>query len=174
MDIPIFGWIFPLRTLVVGKKELLYIPIFNLFFLAAGNIALNRQARSRALADLADAASQIRKRGISVWIFPEGTRNRTDQPFLPFKKGAFYMAIQAQVPIVPVVAEPLKNFWDPKRRLLRGTEIRVRVLPPVDTTGYDETRVAELSDKVRSQMLEAFLSLGAARQPEAARAALRP
>jgi 1-acyl-sn-glycerol-3-phosphate acyltransferase len=158
MDVPIFGWIFPRNAVVVGKKELLWIPIFNLFFLAAGNLALNRQARSRAIAHLGEAAAEVKRRGVSVWIFPEGTRNRTDDPLLPFKKGAFYMAIQAKVPIVPVVAEPIRRYFDHRTRTIRGGVIRVKVLPAIDTSRYSEDQVGQLSNEVRAKMLEAFLS----------------
>jgi 1-acyl-sn-glycerol-3-phosphate acyltransferase len=171
MDVPIFGWIFPTRAVVVGKKELMWIPLFNLFFLAAGNIVLDRQNRSKSVASLGTAVEAVKKRKVSIWIFPEGTRNMSDQPLLPFKKGAFYMAIQAQVPIVPVVASHQKPFFDSKNRVLKGGKIKVRVLPPIETKGMDESQISELSEKVRGKMLEAFLSLATdkgARAPEPA------
>jgi 1-acyl-sn-glycerol-3-phosphate acyltransferase len=168
MDVPIFGWIYPVGAMVIGKRELLYIPIFNLFFLAAGNLAINRQKRNQAVAHLGVAAEAIKTRKISIWIFPEGTRNTSSEPMLPFKKGAFYMAIQAQVPIIPVVAAPMRPFWDSKNKIMRGGVMRVKVLPPIETRGMDETQITALSNQVRGKMLEAFLSLatgGSARVP---------
>jgi lysophosphatidate acyltransferase len=174
MDVPIFGWIFPTKTVVVGKKELLWIPIFNLFFLAAGNIAINRQRRAKSVASLGEAVDAIKERKVSVWIFPEGTRNRTSEPLLPFKKGAFYMAIQAQVPIVPVVAAPTKAYFDSEKKIMHGGRIRVRVLPPIETRGMNESQISELSDKVRGKMLEAFLSLATDRDSKAPATAVHP
>ena len=92
-EVVTFGRIYPRNTVVVGKKELLYIPLFGLFFKAAGNIPVDRKRRVSAISDLKAVSEQVRKRQVSVWIFPEGTRNRSDQPLMPFKKGAFYMAL---------------------------------------------------------------------------------
>jgi 1-acyl-sn-glycerol-3-phosphate acyltransferase len=159
MDMATFGAMYPSRTVVVGKKELLYIPFFGLYFKAAGSIVLNRQKTVSAIAGLKQAADQVRARQVSVWIFPEGTRNRTDDVMMPFKKGAFYMALQARVPIVPIVCSPLSGMIDWKKKLMRGGKVTVRVLPPVETDGYGERDVERLSNLVRERMHEALLSL---------------
>ena len=104
LDMFIFGSIFPHRTIVIGKRELAWIPIFNLFYYAAGNIFLDRKRHRQALAGISSAGRQIRERGVSVMIFPEGTRNRSGKGLLPFKKGAFHMALEAGLPLVPLVA----------------------------------------------------------------------
>lgn len=174
MDVPIFGWIYPTSAVVVAKKELMWIPLFNLFFLASGNLAINRSKRNKAVASLAEAAEAIKKRKISVWIFPEGTRNRTNEPLLPFKKGAFYMAIQAQVPVVPVVASSLRPHFDAEKKIMRGGVIRVKVLPPIETRGMREDQIGELSDLVREKMLEAVLSLASGGDPKIPVSAVHP
>jgi 1-acyl-sn-glycerol-3-phosphate acyltransferase len=159
LDMATFGSIYPHRTVVVGKKELLYIPFFGLYFKAAGNIVLNRQKRVSAIAGLSEAAKFIRKNKASVWIFPEGTRNRTDEPMMPFKKGAFYMALQAQVPIVPVVSSPLYEVVSWKEKRLNGGRVRLRVLPPIDTSTYGPKEVERLSNDVRAKMVEGLKGL---------------
>jgi 1-acyl-sn-glycerol-3-phosphate acyltransferase len=159
LDMATFGTVYPFRTVVVGKKELLYIPFFGLFFKAAGNIVLNRQKRVTAVASLRVAADQIRARQLSVWIFPEGTRNRTTDPMLPFKKGAFYMAIQAGVPIVPVVCAPIGGLVSWKEKRMEGGDVRIRVLAPIETSSYGEKDVDRLADDVRALMIEALREL---------------
>ena len=58
---------------------------------------------------------------ISLWVFPEGTRSSKPEPtLLPFKKGAFHLAVQAQVPIVPVVCENYHRLFDGRTRMERG------------------------------------------------------
>jgi lysophosphatidate acyltransferase len=94
----------------------------------------------------------------SVLIFPEGTRSYYDHPdLLPFKKGAFHLAIQAQVPIVPVVCNNytdvlcMKGGWK-KWKFESGT-LRVRVLRPVKTEGLGKDSVDEMVRWVRDDML---------------------
>jgi 1-acyl-sn-glycerol-3-phosphate acyltransferase len=159
MDMATFGSLYPKRTVVVGKKELLYIPFFGLFFKAAGNIVINRQKRVSAISGLSAAAEQIRNRRLSVWIFPEGTRNRTAEPMMPFKKGAFYMAIQAQVPIVPIVSTSLDGLVNWPRKIMRSGIVRVRVLPPIPTAGMTSADADRLGKETRDRMLAALRDL---------------
>jgi lysophosphatidate acyltransferase len=160
LDMATFGTIYPERTVVVGKKELLYIPFFGLFFKAAGNIVINREKRVSAIAGLASAVEQIKAKRVSVWIFPEGTRNRSDDLMMPFKKGAFYMAIQAQVPIVPIVCEPIGHLVSWKEKRFAGGEVRIRVLPPIDTRGMTTADADRLGRETRERMIQALRELG--------------
>ena len=161
LDILTFGSFFPRRTVVVGKKEIAYIPVLNLFFVAAGNVLVDRQKRTKAVASLGKAVKAIREKKSSVWVFPEGTRNRTDEAILPLKKGAFYMAVEAQVPIVPVISAPIRSLvnWEEGRHS-RGV-LRIRVLPPIQTRGMNAADVDGLAKQVRSVMIEAVRGLSA-------------
>jgi 1-acyl-sn-glycerol-3-phosphate acyltransferase len=159
-DMATFGAIYPTRTIVIGKKELKWIPLFGLFFVAAGNIMIDRQRRTKAIAGLGQAVEAIRERGSSIWIFPEGTRNRTRELLQPFKKGAFYMAIEAGVPIVPIVSAPLEPVLNWRRKKVNGGTLRLRVLPPVPTKGFRSKDVDPLADRVRGMMMEALRGLG--------------
>jgi 1-acyl-sn-glycerol-3-phosphate acyltransferase len=161
LDMATFGSIYPKNTVAIGKKELLWIPFFGILFFASGNIMINRQKRVRAIAGLAQAVDAVRRTGVSVWIFPEGTRNRTEELLQPFKKGAFYMAIQAGVPIVPIVSSPLKNVVSWKERQFRGGRVRIRILPPVETSGLGDADVESLMRDVREKMIEAIRGLSA-------------
>lgn len=158
-DLAVFGKIYPGRALVIGKTELKWIPFFGLFFAAAGNISIKRQKRVKAIKGLGVAVEAIKKRDVSIWIFPEGTRNGGADSMLPFKKGAFYMAIEAGVPIVPVVCSPLLPIIDWKKKSLRPGQVTVRVLPPVPTTGMKVEDVDALSEKTRDVMMEALRGL---------------
>jgi 1-acyl-sn-glycerol-3-phosphate acyltransferase len=159
MDMSTFGTIYPKRTVLVGKKEIAYIPFFGLFFKAAGNIMINRSKRVSAMASLSGAVEQIRSKKLSIWVFPEGTRNTSKELMLPFKKGAFYMAIQAQVPVVPIVCSPLDRALKWKERRMPGGKVCVRILPPVPTQGYGERDAEKLGHLVREQMVAALTEL---------------
>lgn len=120
-------------------------------------VFIQRSSRSQALAAFSAAALQMHSTGQSVYIFPEGTRSYYSQPdLLPFKKGAFHLAIQAQVPIVPIVAGNYSNVLDMKRKVFRAGRIPVRVLKPVETRGKTKEDVDALLEVVRGRMLEAL------------------
>jgi lysophosphatidate acyltransferase len=94
---------------MTGKKELQWVPFFGLFMMAGGNIFLDRRNPQIAVQSLREAGETMKRRKTSVWIFAEGTRTLQQEPTMkPFKKGAFHVAVQSGLPIVPVVCE---NYW---------------------------------------------------------------
>ena len=74
---------------------------------------------------------EILREGGTLVIFPEGSRNRDQEGFLPFKKGGFVMAIDAQVPVVPVVIESYRRLYDKAARKMTSGTLRVQVLPAI-------------------------------------------
>jgi 1-acyl-sn-glycerol-3-phosphate acyltransferase len=101
-DIFALAAVLPSPFAFVGKKELERIPFFGIAWIAAGHISIDRSNRQKAIASLQEAARRIREQRTTVIMFPEGTRSRTGE-LLPFKKGAFALAVEAGVPIVPTV-----------------------------------------------------------------------
>ncbi|MBC7385576.1 MAG: 1-acyl-sn-glycerol-3-phosphate acyltransferase [Cryobacterium sp.] len=159
MDLAAFSSIFPLGAAVIGKKEIRYIPGFGLMFEAFGNVLINRQNRSNALGELRETVALMKKKNMSVFIFPEGTRNPLGEGLLPFKKGAFYMAIQAQSPIVPMICskmEPLVSF---RHRYARSGVLVLKVLPPISTVGLTQADVELLLKKTRDVMMAELVLL---------------
>ncbi|MFS1562479.1 MAG: 1-acylglycerol-3-phosphate O-acyltransferase [Candidatus Arsenophonus phytopathogenicus] len=131
------------NTVTVGKKSLVFIPFFGQLYWLAGNILIDRANRTKAHNTISQVVKQIKKRKISVWMFPEGTRSR-GRGLLRFKAGAFYAAIAAGVPIVPVCLSETEgriklNRWN------NGVVI-VEMLPPIDTTKYNRENVHELAE----------------------------
>lgn len=154
VDAPILGRIYPSRTVLVGKKELRWLPFFGWVYTATGNILIDRRNNPKAVQRMREAENAIRERGVSVFMFPEGTRGDVPGELLPFKKGAFHLAIAAGVPIVPIVVSPLKPLIDAKRfRITPGT-IRVTVLEPIPTTGLEDANATDLLVRVRDRMTE--------------------
>jgi lysophosphatidate acyltransferase len=151
-DVPVLGGIFPENTVVIAKKEIRKIPVFGWLYAATGNIFIDRSQREQAVHQLKLVAEEIRRRGVSVWIFPEGTRSREPGRILPFKKGAFQMAIAAQCPLVPVVASPIRPVLDSSTRTIRPGAIEVRVLEPIPTDGLTEADVDRLVESTHRSM----------------------
>lgn len=116
-------------------------------------VFIERTQREQAVAAFAKAAEQMHTHKQSVFIFPEGTRSYYDHPdMLPFKKGAFHLATQAQVPVVPIVVANYSNILDMKKKVFRTGMIPVKVLAPVSTKDKTKDDVDALLAQVREDM----------------------
>jgi lysophosphatidate acyltransferase len=105
----LFRRIFPRATVISAKKELRWAPFLGLFMMAGGNIFLDRRNPQVAIASLKAAGETMKQKNLSLWVFPEGTRTLSKETDMkPFKKGAFHVAVQSGLPIVPVLCE---NYW---------------------------------------------------------------
>ena len=155
LDVVTFGSVFPRRTVSAGKREIGKIPIFGWFYRLSGNLVIDRNDARQARGSLEKAAEAMRAEKIAVWFMPEGHRNTGDE-LLPFKTGAFRLALAAQAPIIPIVAEPLTVIADTKRRLARRGRLRVRVLEPVSTEGLTIKDLPPLVFSVHASMQAAF------------------
>jgi len=151
LDIVLWARFFPRATVVVGKKQIKKIPIFGAIFQGTKNILIDRENAEKARESLAEAARRINTERLNVWMAPEGHRNLGAE-MLPFKKGAFHLAVAAQVPLLPVVVGPVWAVFDGTRMLNRPGRIPTRILPPIPTEGMTEADVDALVTKVRSAM----------------------
>jgi len=100
LDPPLVIANLPSRPVFLVKKELAYVPVLGWIIWLAGFIFIDRSSRRGSLASLKDAARRIRE-GQSLAAFPEGTRSRNGS-LLPFKKGAFALAMESGVPVIPL------------------------------------------------------------------------
>jgi 1-acyl-sn-glycerol-3-phosphate acyltransferase len=121
------------RLHVLYKAELRQFPIMGTVFDVGGFVAVERGDRDKSLASIARGAESLRA-GHSFLIFPEGTRSRTGS-LLPFKKGGFIMAIQAQVPVVPVAIRGGRASMRKGSPIVRPVRVVVRVGEPIPTAG---------------------------------------
>lgn len=154
------GHVFPPWCVVTAKKSLKYTPVLGWFMALSRTVFIERKSRTQALAAFDEAAKQMVTHKQSVFIFPEGTRSYYSHPdLLAFKKGAFHLAIQAQVPVVPIVVANYSNVLDVKRKRFVPGRIPVRVLEPVSTKGMSKEDVDALMENVRGKMLEALKEL---------------
>ena len=126
LDVLLLASIWPRWTSVTAKKSLKYTPFLGWFMALSGTVFIDRGNRQTALKAFEGAAAEIRTHRQNVFIFPEGTRSNPDKPMLlGFKKGAFHLAVQAKVPIVPVVACCYHGLLSPKERRFRRGNIPV-------------------------------------------------
>ncbi len=142
----------------VAKKSLFQIPWVGWCFYMSGDIPVERGEAGSALAVLARARRYL-DRGMSVMMFPEGTRGR-DGRMLPFKSGAFKLAIEAGVPVLPIAIAGTAQGMPKGSPWVRPTRIHVQILDPVPVTGLGERDVVRLRDDVRAR-IEGALAGGA-------------
>ncbi|RMD43420.1 hypothetical protein DV735_g1766, partial [Chaetothyriales sp. CBS 134920] len=127
LDILFLGWIWPTHCSVTAKRSLAYVPLLGWFMTLSGAIFIDRVDRTQALKAVESASRVMRDRGQSVLIFPEGTRSYSDAPaLLPFKKGAFHLAVQSGADILPVVAENYSRVLNVKARRFNPGTIRIK------------------------------------------------
>lgn len=123
-------------------------------------VFIDRANRTTARAAFDSAAETMHSQRQNVFIFPEGTRSYADKPeLLPFKKGAFHLAIQAQVPIVPMVSANYSHVLNVKAKRFAPGIIDVSVLPAIPTKGMTAADVDALMKKTRDGMLEELIRL---------------
>ena len=148
LDIPVAVASLPFNVVFLAKKELFTIPLFGWGMSAAGMIKVDRQNRDRAKRSVGSALDALKKRNISIIMYPEGTRSYTNE-MLPFKKGAFILAIRSGLHIVPITISGAREIV-PKNtlRLYKG-KIKFIVGKPISTSEYEESQRNELLLKVR-------------------------
>jgi 1-acyl-sn-glycerol-3-phosphate acyltransferase len=155
LDIVWFCAITPNRLGAVGKRELIWVPIFNLSWWALRFFFIDRSNLESAISTLERAAENTLMHHRSVALSPEGTRS-PDGRILPFKKGVFHLAMMGRFPLYPIVvcgaaeAMPKHALW------ARPHPISLRFLPPISTQDWDPHRLSEHIDFVRQQMIDAY------------------
>ena len=124
----------PVRYHFVAKKELAKIPVFGRAWIACGHIAIDRQDRTSAVHSLAEAAEKIRGENTTIIMFPEGTRS-LDGELQRFKKGAFVLAIQAQVPIIPIAIIGSGEIMPKGKWSISPGVVLIRIGEPIPVAG---------------------------------------
>jgi 1-acyl-sn-glycerol-3-phosphate acyltransferase len=148
-DLYILGRVVPKRTVSIGKKSLKWVPFFGQLYWLAGNVLLDRGNAVRAKQAMLTTTETLKHKDTSIWVFAEGTRN-LGKGLLPFKKGAFQMAIAAGVPIIPVCASTYVNHLQLNR--WNSGEIMIRSLPAIPTAGLSQDDLPQLIETCRTQM----------------------
>ena len=141
IDIFMACHVLPDRTVSLGKKSIRLIPLFGQFYWLSGNVLIDRKNKRKAHGTMDEVASQIREGNKSIWMMPEGTRSH-GRGVLPFKKGAFFTAINAQVPISPICVSSYDKSIDFSK--WKAGKVIVEVLDPIPTKGLTKRDVGEL------------------------------
>jgi len=136
----------------VGKKEIGDVPVIGKLMQYGGTVLIDRENTASALEAMAPLVDVMKKEGRSVCLAPEGTRS-TSTNLGRFKKGAFHLALQAQVPIVPIVIHNAIDVAPRGQFVIRPATVKITVLPPVDTSDWEVEKISEHVDQVRDLFL---------------------
>lgn len=159
----------PLRARYVAKESLFRIPLMGRAMAASGFIPIDRTNRVRAVRSLQMAAQNVRA-GRSLVLFAEGTRS-LDGRLAPFKKGAFHLALEAGVPVVPVAISGSSRVLPAGSFRVTPGPVRVCFAPPIDPGRFARDDVESLREAVRRAIVERLAPDEAPLEPELARAA---
>ncbi|XP_014280843.1 1-acyl-sn-glycerol-3-phosphate acyltransferase beta [Halyomorpha halys] len=142
----------------ISKKEILYYFPYGPLTWLGGIVFIDRKDPKSAMNKLESAVRDLLDKKAKLWIFPEGTRNKKEKVLLPFKKGAFTVAISTQAPIIPVVYSPY-SFIDSVNKTFSRGKMVISVLEPISTEGLTLDDVDSLKEKTYKLMSDEFEKL---------------
>lgn len=149
LDAPYHLATMPVGVRFLAKKELFRIPLFGPTLRAVGMVKTDRQAHSAdALRQLNEQVTRVIAMGRSLMIYPEGTRSR-DGELQAFKKGAFRIAIQNHMPLLPVTIAGTNRVWPPGQKWWRGGQTKMIFHPPIPTAGLGDADIEALREQAR-------------------------
>ena len=148
---------FPWEMKWLSKETMFRIPLMGWMMRMAGDICLVRGNRDSTLDAMAQCRDRLGKK-VSVMIFPEGTRSRNGE-MLPFKDGAFRLAIESGVPVLPIAVSGTRNAMAKGTFRFMPAHAIAEVLEPVETSGMTLDNTASLKKEVRERIEEGRLRL---------------
>ncbi|EGG04156.1 uncharacterized protein MELLADRAFT_56751 [Melampsora larici-populina 98AG31] len=164
IDIFYLGRIFPKTCVVMSKKEIKYVPLLGQFMSLSKAVFVDRHNRLTAMETFKQVGLDMKKHGLNLFIFPEGTRSNAQTPtLLPFKKGAFHLSLQSGLPIIPIICETYSTIYSSKSHRFEPGKLILKVLEPIKTSGVKEFEgkegVDRLCELVRTRMLDGLIEL---------------
>lgn len=137
---------------------LLFAGPFGIGAWLCGLVFINKDSPDRGKQKMNDTMEKLKKEKTKLWVFPEGYRNHSGT-IDEFKKGAFHMAVQSQVPIVPVVFSSYKTFMRKNERVFNSGEIIIEALPAIPTKGLKSGDVNQLMNQAREIIINKYKEL---------------
>ena len=155
IEVPLLVTFLKRNLAYLAKKELFKYPIWKQGIKLIGVVPVDR-SNTQAAVESARLATENLRRGKSYAIYPEGTRSR-DGRLLPFKKGAFMMAIDAGVPIVPVSISGSTKIMPKGEIKIFPSTVRITVHEPISTSGYSKENITEVIKETRAKVISALI-----------------
>jgi 1-acyl-sn-glycerol-3-phosphate acyltransferase len=151
LDGPLLFYIIPQRVRVILKKSIFRIPVAGPAMRFIDFVPVDKKSMSSGKRSIDEAVQAMKEKGYSFLIFPEGTRSN-DGKLHQFKRGGFFLAIAAQVPIIPITIKGTFELMPRGRIFARRGKIKVIFHPPVETAGRTQADIPALMSQVFSQI----------------------
>lgn len=145
----------PRPTGYIAKKEMLKIPLLNIWMKNLHCLFLDRDNVKEGLKTILTAIEKV-KSGISICIFPEGTRNKVNDTFLPFHEGSFKVAEKSGCPIVPIAINNSADIYEDHFPKVRKTHVVLEYLPPIYLNGLTKEDRKRVGAYVLEQIKEVY------------------
>jgi 1-acyl-sn-glycerol-3-phosphate acyltransferase len=159
IDVPVTTSKIPGANKTLAKASMAKIPLFGVLY-RIGGILVDRsseESRKNSVVEMKRALDM----GLHILLYPEGTRNRTAEPLKAFYDGAFALAIDTQLPLIPSVLFHTRKILPPGKKLFAWPHrIDYHFLPPIPTTGLTKDDIPVLKEKVFRQMWEHYTGSG--------------
>jgi len=155
LDPPLHIAKLPVSIRFLAKKELFRVPVLGRAMRAAGMIETDRQAHASAHRAINERVAAVVAMGKSLIIYPEGHRSRNGE-LQPFKKGAFRIAVDNRMPVVPVAIAGTDRAWRPGDKVLHGGRARMVIHDPIPTEGLDHDDLDELRTRTQGIIAETY------------------
>ena len=152
LDVPALIAACPTPVRFVARKEVFKTPIMGQAMRVTGQVSIDRSNRDQAIQSLSQAAKQISK-GRTVLVFPEGTRSKDGQ-LQVFKKGGFMLALEAQVPIIPVGVSGTRGVVPRGEWRFQPGVVGISMGEPIETKGLTVEDRETLMSRVREALDE--------------------
>ncbi len=146
----------PRPTGFIAKKEILKVPLLNIWMIYMDCLFLDRSDIRKGLEMVLTAIDKV-KNGISIFIYPEGTRNKTDQPLGEFHKGSFKIAQKSGCPIVPVVINHSEEVLEKHIPFIRSTHVTIEYCKPIIIKDLDKEDQKNIDQYVKNIIEETYL-----------------
>ena len=154
LDIPVLYVNLPFEFRILFKKELLSYPIVGWHLKRSGQVCIDQQRPTQSIAHIRSAVKSLQA-GMPLVIFPEGGRT-PDGEIKPFMPGAFYLAIKAQVDIVPIALVGTFELLPMNTYHIKSRPLEMRIGEPISTAGYSLREMETLSEKVHHAMEDLY------------------
>jgi 1-acyl-sn-glycerol-3-phosphate acyltransferase len=148
-DIPILFWSLPYQLRIIAKASLGNFPFLGWHLRRSGHMLVDRRHPGRAVFGW---ASRLMSNGLSLIVFPEGTRSR-DGRVAPFKGGSFYLALEAGLPVVPLSVIGSRHVMLKGRLAAHPGDVRLVIHDPIETAGLDRSQARSFAERVRQVLV---------------------
>lgn len=146
----------PRQTGYIAKDSMAHIPVFSRWMRYLHCMFLDRSDIKKGLQVIKDAINLINN-GISVHVCPEGTRNKTDEPMLPFHEGTFKIAERTGCTIIPITVNNTDALYEKNNHRIKSAHVIIEYGKPIETADLSKEEKKHLSERTREVILETYL-----------------